>query len=496
MRRARTSWLPLALAVAVAWVTPRHASAQDAAPAAAAPSSAARPDGQRVRAAVARLGRAARERGGRVSIAVVDLATGASLAAQDASRPLNPASNMKLITAWAALHALGASHRFETTLRGRITGARLEALHLVGGGDPSLEPRHLAEMARELERRGVREVGRIVVDQSRFDAEHAPPGFDAQPHEWAPFRAPVAAASVAGNTVELVVHPAKPGELARLEAVPASHVQLGGEVRTAPSGSKRPPKLALAPAGRRLGAIFSGTVAAGDKPVRFVRRVADPSLLAGHALGDACAAAGIAVVGEVALGPVDPGAPLLFETRSEPLARLLAAVGKDSNNFYAEMIFKALGAGDGAQPATFARAAERIRALLAQHGVETSGLEVRNGSGLYDGGRVSAATLVSLLAAAWRDPKIGPDFVAQLAVGGVDGSLAGRFRASSGARVVRAKTGTLAGAVALSGYVLAPDGAPPVAFALLANTPRGRAAALRAALDALADAIARELHGH
>jgi D-alanyl-D-alanine carboxypeptidase/D-alanyl-D-alanine-endopeptidase (penicillin-binding protein 4) len=56
---------------------------------------------------------------------------------------------------------------------------------------------------------------------------------------------------------------------------------------------------------------------------------------------------------------------------------------------------------------------------------------------------------------------------------------------------VRAKTGTLEDAAALSGYVLSPSGKGPVAFSILFNHVAGKVAAARAAADTLVDIIAR-----
>jgi D-alanyl-D-alanine carboxypeptidase/D-alanyl-D-alanine-endopeptidase (penicillin-binding protein 4) len=103
--------------------------------------------------------------------------------------------------------------------------------------------------------------------------------------------------------------------------------------------------------------------------------------------------------------------------------------------------------------------------------------------------------VVALLRAAYRDPAIMPEFVAQLSIGGVDGTLKNRFRAERIRRAVRAKTGTLDDAIALSGYVLGPPGHGPVAFSVIINHIEGKVAAGRAAADALVEKIARQIWG-
>jgi len=90
--------------------------------------------------------------------------------------------------------------------------------------------------------------------------------------------------------------------------------------------------------------------------------------------------------------------------------------------------------------------------------------------------------------AAYRDFRLGPDFVGALPVGGVDGTLRRRFTAPSARGRVRAKTGTLASTATLAGYV-AVDGRRPLAFAILVNDiPDNQRAHARAVQDALIEA--------
>jgi D-alanyl-D-alanine carboxypeptidase/D-alanyl-D-alanine-endopeptidase (penicillin-binding protein 4) len=85
--------------------------------------------------------------------------------------------------------------------------------------------------------------------------------------------------------------------------------------------------------------------------------------------------------------------------------------------------------------------------------------------------------------------------VSQLAIGGIDGTLRNRFHAERVRRAVRAKTGTLDDAVALSGYVLGPSGKGTIAFSVLMNHIVGKVAAGRAATDRLVEVIARRQWG-
>ena len=115
---------------------------------------------------------------------------------------------------------------------------------------------------------------------------------------------------------------------------------------------------------------------------------------------------------------------------------------------------------------------------------------IKNGSGLFDANRVTAGATVQLLRAAWQDPAIRDEYVAQLAIGGVawTARCAGASRRKCAPpRASARETGTLDDTIALSGYVLGPPGKGPIAFSVLFNKIEGKAYGARsAAADRLA----------
>lgn len=125
---------------------------------------------------------------------------------------------------------------------------------------------------------------------------------------------------------------------------------------------------------------------------------------------------------------------------------------------------------------------------LQEMGVDTEGLVMVNGSGLFDGNRVAPRHITQTLVAAYHDPAIAPEYVSLLAVAGSDGTLQSRLQDLPRPRMVRAKTGTLRDVIALSGYVLG-DPERSIAFSFLANGVAGKQRAARE----LADDIVRVL---
>lgn len=430
-----------------------------------------------------------RGRGGTLSARVVDSDNGFVWAESSPESALNPASNMKVVTAAVALDRLGAEFRFSTGLYGKQAADRVEVLVLRGQGDPSLDTAALWELARALRSLGVTKVGQVLVDQSRFDEQFVPPAFEQQPDEWAPFRAPVSAVALERNAVTLNVLPGEPGQPARAWFEPPGVVNIEGAVETRRAGAGEGVQLSLQTRGADLVAQLGGYAAKGLPRMRFERRLDDPRRAPGLALRELLIGVGITVLGPVGLGGSQIEPRLVFH-QSAPLAQLLCELGKNSDNFYAEMLFKAIGADATSGPARSQDGARVVQQWLAQRGLARPDTRIENGSGLFDANRVSAATLTGTLLAVRQSPAVYPEFLAQLAIGGVDGTLHSRFAKFKDQRVVRAKTGTLSAAVGLSGYVLGPGNASPIIFSVLVNGLEGQAGAVRERIDRVVETIA------
>ncbi len=427
-----------------------------------------------------------------VSATVIDVATGALSAAADAHRLMNPASNTKILTVATVLDRLGPDFHFTTGLFGNVENGTVSSLVLRGDGDPSLDTARLLELARALPAEGVRHVDGILVDQSRFDDHFVPPAFGQQPDEWAPFRAPVSAVSLDRNSVTLDVAPRKVGTPATVWFDPPGFVDVLGSVATHP-GQGDGVRFSLSPKGDHLSATVAGFVGESSPRLRFAKRVDDPRLFPGYALAALLRDLGVDVRGSVALGGGAARRRIAY-VESPALSVLVRELGKNSDNFYAETLLKALGAAEHPGPArTEDGAATAIEWLKEAAGALEPGTRIVNGSGLFDANRLTTFELATALRVAYVSPRIGPDFVAQLAVGGVDGTLYSRFRSLAGRRVVRAKTGTLDDVVALSGYVLAPPGVSPLAFSFIAEGVTGRHHEARARIDRAVESLAATL---
>ncbi|MCA9639439.1 MAG: D-alanyl-D-alanine carboxypeptidase/D-alanyl-D-alanine-endopeptidase, partial [Myxococcales bacterium] len=249
------------------------------------------------------LNRWVKEGKGQLSVRVLDVETGRRVAGVDDERALNPASNMKVVTAAAALELLGPDFNFRTGVYGALNDTHSTSLVLRGDGDPSFGMGEIWRLASALVQSGLRQVdGDILVDQGRFDGQYVPPAFDQQPNEWAYFRAPVSAIALEENTVTLNVVPTTDGSPARIWFDPPGFVNVSGQVKTVEKGKGQNVQLRLVPDGNKLRAELDGRVADSLPRQRFTKRVDDPTLLAGFALAHALTSLGVDIKGSVKPG--------------------------------------------------------------------------------------------------------------------------------------------------------------------------------------------------
>ncbi len=427
--------------------------------------------------------------GDRIGIEVVRLHDGAPLYQKHADRPLNPASNQKLLTAAAALWNLGPTFRASTKVEGTLDNGKVKRLILRASGDPSLGYRTLFALAQALRLRGVDRVDQVVIDDSYFDRETLPPAFDQQPDETAAFRAAIAAFSVDHNSYVVHVGPGRGiGAPARVRVLAEGYIEVENHTTTKASG---PPKIQIDHESTEDGHLVvevRGQVPATTRTLYYRRRVPDPRAHAASLWVRALRQVGMRGVLAVEYAHVVERLPVLADMPSGELSGLLYSVGKWSDNFTAEMLVKIMGA-EAQTPGSSRRGLEVLREELVSRGIDVEGLTMINGSGLFDGNQVSPHHITQTLVAAYRDPAIRPEYVSQLAVGGADGTLQSRLKDLPKPRMVRAKTGTLRDVIALSGYVL---GEPErsVAFSFLANGITGKQAEARDLADQIVTLLA------
>ena len=176
-----------------------------------------------------------------------------------------------------------------------------------------------------------------------------------------------------------------------------------------------------------------------------------PALAAALLFRKALLRAGVTVAGRAMTGVAEPDSVSLATIDSVPLDLVLRFMDHESDNFTAEMLLKQLGAGLGLQGTTSA-GAEVVHQLLSDQEIPTAGVRIVDGSGLSSLDRLTTETVVAMLRTSWLDEDLREILLASLPVAGRSGTLDSRMRGTAAAGRVRAKTGTLNQASALSGY--------------------------------------------
>lgn len=426
------------------------------------------------------------------SVLVTSLDIGDTLFALEPHRQMAPASNMKLFTSAAALSALGPDFRFLTYLVSDapvVDGVLEGDLVLYGTGDPGISDRFFPDkltvfrtLARQLAERGVRVVaGDLVGDASFLPGPLRPAGWadeDLNDH----FAAAVSALSFNENVVSF-------------RLVAADRAGDPPEVHTIPERAGLPVEnhgVTVADRPRyRIGIVrerpdapvrIEGSIRRGARDVWRQLTVPDPPAFALSVFRGVLEEEGIAVRGgdRVVSDPAESrvsgariSAPsssgttlrILGRHRSPPLRTYLAEVNKHSNNLYAELIFRTTGrlAGSGGDPGGAAAAVARH---LSKLGVDLGATHQVDGSGLSEENRTTAATLVQLLERVAASP-LWEEFWHTLPVAGRRREL-GRMYRTAAAGNLRAKTGTIEDASALTGVVRSRD-QERLVFSILVN---------------------------
>jgi len=425
-----------------------------------------------------------------IGVQVVSLESGETIYSHNPTKKFIPASNMKLITMAAALHYLGPNFRFETRffIDGPIVdGVAKGNLYVQGSGDPALTDGDLDEITAAVARSGIREIdGNLILDDSFFDDRlRGPASYDNILKKGLPIQS---ALSYNFNIVEVTARPSQAGARANLFDGGYGYFEVLNRVTTAGRGR---PWITVRKSGGRDRVIVSGRVIAGDEERTGGFVSPDPPRYLASAFIGKLAAAGVSFHGLVEKG-VASGADLrvLYVHRSAPLIQVIELLGKNSNNFVAEQILKALGAYRWGPPGSFESGAKALTEYLMGLGHPKDSFRIDDGSGLSYENNLSAAILVDVLRELYRIPELRSDFLCSLAVGGVDGTLARRFRNEEYFGRVVAKTGSLAGISSLSGFAFS-EARGPLVFSVVLNGIRTQWRA-----DQVEDEIAKTLLIH
>jgi D-alanyl-D-alanine carboxypeptidase/D-alanyl-D-alanine-endopeptidase (penicillin-binding protein 4) len=380
-------------------------------------------------------------------VLIVNPRTGDTLYSKNAGKLFMPASNMKIITSAVALTLLGPDYRYRTTFLtdGEVRDSLLDGnLLVIGRGDPTVSDR-------------MRGTATIVMD--------------------------ALADSLRAHRIRQIS-----GSLARVgNAFPDSIYGYGwewddlGEYYGAGvdelifNEGMAPTKL-RAPPDTARDSLYSG-------PAK------NPAKAYLDAFHDALVRKSIRMDGAVrdSILPMPFKMDTLFVLVSPPLRDILPALMKQSQNQIAEILLRTIGLERGGL-GTADSARKIVGQQLSAWGVQPDGFVIRDGSGLSDQDLLTPETIVRVLDRIQRDTAFAAYYNA-MPIAGVDGTIDTRMKGTPAEGNVHAKTGTLAKARTLSGYVTTADGERLI-FSILANNTTTPGSTVTHVIDEIAAALA------
>jgi len=414
---------------------------------------------------------------GKWGVMVISVTRGDTLFVREGDTPLLPASTMKLYTAAIAFDRFGPAHQFRTeVLHDGVIGADgiLDGnLYLKGAGDPSLSPRYapwhegarpLDALADRIVTSGVRHVrGDIVGDATAFDDQRVPAGWRRR-YLQASYAARVSALSINENIAHVIVRSTGRGATVEF-AEPVAGIPIHSTV-TLREGTRRAYIRVWQDTTTDRFRVHGwiGTLS----PARTYQVVVEqPERFAAAAFRAALERRGVAISGVVRVDRTPAASERVTMWASAPLAQLVATMNGESNNHFAELLFRnAARAQRGVGSAEAAN--DALQEFLEQRvGVNPNAVFAADGSGLSTLDRVTARSMVQLLSYAHRAPW-GAVYRTTLPVAGETETLRGRMRRTVAAGNLRAKTGTTNDVNSLGGYVTARNG-EELAFAFIYN---------------------------
>ena len=397
-----------------------------------------------------------------LSIYVQDVDSGEVVLSWKDDVPRNPASTMKLLTTLVGLDTLGPNYRWTTDIfaLGELEDGRLAGDLLIRGhGDPFLVTERVWQMLRLVRQAGIHAIdGNLLLDDSYFEVpEYDPSEFDRQPLR--AYNVGPNALLMNFKVVRYWFEPDHDRDAVRVWVDPPLE-NLRVENRLALrrgycGGYQRGITITANEAIDKM--IFSGRFPTGCKSYAMDRTALSHHEFAYGLFTSVWRESG----GEFKGGWMNAKAPEdaepIVSFRSLPLAEIISRVNKNSNNVMARQILYTLSAEVLGAPGTESGGRKVVENWLADTGIEFPTLRLDNGAGLSREARVSAREFGALLELAWQKPYM-PEYLASMAVSGLDGTLRRRFDDEQLTGQAHLKTGSLDHVSAIAGYLQAKSG--------------------------------------
>jgi D-alanyl-D-alanine carboxypeptidase/D-alanyl-D-alanine-endopeptidase (penicillin-binding protein 4) len=412
-----------------------------------------------------------------ISIMVKDLQSGKTLHSHNASNSFVPASTVKLITTATALEVLGADYRFKTTLEieGIISADSVLQGNLIiyGSGDPTLGSSKLGNInflndwISAVRKAGIKQInGNIIANASVYDTEGINPKW-----LWEDmgnyFGAGAYGISYKDNTFEMELRSGAVGTTPEIVKITPNIPELTFKNYLRSTTIRFDSAYFYGAPFVNERSIY-GEIPANRPSFKIKGDIPRPGLVLARDLAWKLKSSGISVTGIATDEAGVSGRRTVIYTHLSPkLTEIIQEINSNSNNHFAEHLFRHLALQSGIQ-ASSPEAVKRINAFWKSKGLPVDELFLYDGSGLSTVNAVSANFFVSLLS--YMDKSSNNSvFRASLPVAGKSGTIRNFLKGTSLEGRVQAKSGTISRVRAYAGYIN--TNGNRFAFAVIVNNP-------------------------
>ncbi|MEG4307272.1 D-alanyl-D-alanine carboxypeptidase/D-alanyl-D-alanine-endopeptidase [Microcoleus sp. D3_18a_C4] len=427
----------------------------------------------------------------RWGILIQPLSSTTTLYSRDAQKYFIPASNAKLLTTAAALQKLGADFRIKTSVYSGENGS----LYVAGRGDPSIAEAQLKSLAQQLKQRGISQVNQLIGDDSYFQGSAVNPNWEWEDAQ-AGYGAPINSLIFNQNAIDLLLSPQAIGQPLKVtfaEPKLANQWQLQNNSVTVAQNESE-----FIEIGREFDRPIirvSGQLKVGAEPESAYVAVVNPANNFLQQFQQVLAAEGIPVKQALVASASRNLNQELATVESPPLAELVRETNRVSNNLYAEVLLRLLGKVTDKMPLpqtltgkmpvpqedTGEMGLKELKTVLTQLGVNPNSYRLADGSGLSRHNLITPEALVETLRFMANSPAASI-YRQSLPIAGESGTLKNRLNTTPNRVNLQAKTGTMSGVSALSGYIEVPN-YEPLVFSIIVNQSDLSTAKMRSATD-------------
>ncbi|MGY6528611.1 MAG: D-alanyl-D-alanine carboxypeptidase/D-alanyl-D-alanine endopeptidase [Cyanobacterium sp.] len=419
-------------------------------------------------------------------ILVKQLNSGNTLYERNSEQYFIPASNAKVLTTASALLKFGANHQISTPIYYTGEMPNIDSLIILGNGDPTITTDKLESIAQQLKEKGITSINQLIIKDDLPFSEIINGTWENSdlPYYYAP---PVSNIILNENTVTISLF----GQRVNQPATIQWSDNLGGRQwritnNVITTSNPDDNNIRLIPNWRESTIEITGELGVNRESRQWWLSIPNPHQyfldgLQTALINENISVSSTRIVTDNSFNNLSPENQLM-EIKSELLSDIVNTTNKDSNNLFAEILLRKLREDNSSQ-------FEQQKQLLSTINVDPQTHNLRDGSGLSRQNLITPSAVTATLQG-MANTEYNNLFRQSLPIAGVDGTLRNRFQDSTAQGNFLAKTGTLTGVTALSGY-LEMENYPDLVVSVMVNKSTENAIVLRETTDHIVNTVTR-----